>query len=164
MQHRTCVRGFTLIELIIVMVIFAILVAGALLVDITGGVTAYNDAQQIATAIRYAQSLSMTHDANYTVTMSSVSSVWQYQILLSGVAQINPTTGSTAPVVISSTLAFSSAISSGSLSFDGRGVPYGNSNTPLSSAATVTLTFSGEKSQIVQIAPKTGNVQVIAST
>ncbi|MCF6362188.1 MAG: type II secretion system GspH family protein [Gammaproteobacteria bacterium] len=115
MTHQ---RGFTLIEMIAVMVIMATLAVVAI------GSFNPNDYQlsasrdELVAALRYAQSLSLSHTGatNYEVTLTGIG----YSVTQGGAAIAHPVTGASA---YNSSWSNVTLGSSGTVSFDGYGEP-----------------------------------------
>ncbi|MDX1902416.1 MAG: GspH/FimT family pseudopilin [Gammaproteobacteria bacterium] len=156
-MHRKA-AGFTLIELIIVIIIMSILATKAYFNWSSATINLASQANQIAADLRYAQTLSMTTGQRYRfVKMSSTT----YQILNSAGTAIQLTSGGT-------TATLSSGITFGTLTnlpnnlvaFDGKGVPYtdtGSPGTALASTAVINLS-AGSNTTTVSIVPETGRV------
>lgn len=146
--------GFTLVELLIIIAIVGIL--GACIVNInmptTGGIKVSYSANQLATDIRLAQSLAMdlnqrrqvNFSANsYSVTDTSNNPAW----LNSGSIAFDPNISITSSTPVS-------------IIFNGRGIPYTNSTTTLSSTFQVVLKSSAGDQRTINIYPTTGVVGV----
>lgn len=153
-------KGFTLLEMVIVIVIISIISIVSVFYAQTASFSLYDEAQQIANNIRYAQSLAMTSGQRYSWVKTSATS---YQIQNSSGTAILLSGGST-------TANFLAGVSFGTLanlpnnliSFDGRGTPYttaGSPGTPLASNASIALSASGMTSTITIVAG-TGAVSV----
>ena len=153
--------GFTLMELIAVIVVLVVLASAVTLINTDPNLTTYHDADKLAADIRYVQSYSMTHADNYSILISENSGVWQYQLFLDATPLRNPTTGSTDAVTLLSTVTLPSEISAGRITFDGRGVPYGNSDAELTTTAVITLAFENDRDTEVHVTPKVGKVTVV---
>lgn len=153
-------HGFTLIELVVVLILISILAVGVYIAWPTTTINLGAEADQIADDLRYTQSLSMTKGARYRWTKVS-----------STTYQIQDSSGN--PVLLalgSSTATLNSGITFGTFTnlpnnlivFNGQGVPYtdtGSPGTTLASAATITVTASGQ-TKIISITPQTGQVSV----
>ena len=151
--------GFTLIELVLVLIIVGILAAASvkvLLPDNGGGVRVNTTANQVATDIRVAQSIAMALSQHTQVTFSANS----YSVT-------NITNNPATPLWLNSgSIAFNPMISiattspSSTLVFDGFGVPYSNSTTPLTGFFQITLQATTGDRRLIQVTPSTGNVGV----
>lgn len=161
MHSNAQMKGFTLIELIIVIVIVSILAAMPFLNWPSSSISLAGQAQQLANDIRYAQSLAMTKAQRYRLVISTGSN--SYQILNSAGTAILFSSGST-------TVTLNSGISFGTLSnlpnsliaFDGNGIPYtttGSPGTALAADASIPLQSSGNTTTVV-ITPLTGRVNI----
>ena len=168
MHNARMRRGFTLIELIVVMLLVAVLAYVALPRSSQNTVELSGQAEQVARDVRYAQSLSMTRGAalgaqgRYCILFTATG----YQLrnnansyatpCTSAVA--HPATGSSAAIVLSGGTAVSTANLTGNyLEFDTKGQP--SSFTAPASNATITLTASGGPRSVV-VSPVTGKATV----
>lgn len=144
--------GFTLIELVIVIVILAILAVTVSML-FTNVPNLYAQAAMVASDIRYAQSLSLTHGSRYTfVVLSSTSYTIQNS---SGTAITMPSGSSAASLGSGISFGTRSGFAS-TITFDTRGTPYADSSsTPLSTTATIAL-VQGRNTATVTINPETG--------
>ena len=157
-------RGFTLTELIVVLVLAGIILAIVLprfsqnTIELTG------QAEQVARDVRYAQTLSMTRGAalgsqgRYCIFFTATG----YQLRNNAnsyatpctAAVAHPATGSTAAIVLAGSTAVSPANLTGAyIEFDTKGQPT-NFTAPASNA-TITLTATGG-SRTVVVNPVTG--------
>lgn len=152
--------GFTLIELIAVILIISILSAVAMMNWQAGIIDLGGEAKQLAGDIRYTQSLAMTKGQRYYLIKQSATT---YQIMNAAGTAITLETGST-------TMTLNNGITFGTLTnlpnnliaFDGRGTPYTTSSSPgtaLAATATIPL-VSGSSTKTISILPQTGSVTV----
>jgi prepilin-type N-terminal cleavage/methylation domain-containing protein len=153
-------QGFSLFELVIVLVVISILWIFTYfsLQDITNNLE--GQAQQIANDIRYAQSLSMTRGQRYRWVRASATT---YQILNASGSPVTMIKGNTT-VTLNSAISFGTLtnLPSNLIAFDGLGTPYIDTALPgtaLSSTANITLTAGGQTKTII-ISPGTGRVSV----
>src|SRR5712691_1990323 len=139
-------RGFTLRELIIVMVIVGIISAIALTRTGNDPVMLATQVDQLAGDIRYVQALAMTQGQRYIISFPSGTS---YRFLDSaGNPVVHPVSGSNAAITLGAnvTLALQTPTPIGNaLGFDGLGVPYSVTtpatlNGALTQPATINLT------------------------
>jgi len=150
--------AFTIIELIVVMIIMAIL--ATLVVSRWPGtkISLNAQAQQLASDIRYTQTLAMSRGGAYRLNVTASN----YSITtLSGTAVNNPITGS-ATVTLGSGITITISptnLPNNLITFNTAGVPYVDTTetTALSSAAVITLT-SGTNTKTITIQPTTGRV------
>lgn len=153
MPHQ---HGFTLIELILVIIITSILAVGVYISWPAVTIDLEAQAQQIANDIRYAQMLSMSKGERYRfVRISSTS----YQITNgSGSAILLPTGSTAATLYTGITFDAFTQLPNNLIAFDGKGIPYvdtGSPGTALSSTATIPITSNGE-TRTISITPNTG--------
>lgn len=162
MQNRVIYKkhaGFTLTELVIVIIATSVLATTVMMLWPGDVVTVNSQAESLAIDIRYTQLLSMASNTRCRMDLSSSS---QYRILNSaGVATTIPSVGTTA-VVLQNSLSLSST--SPYLIFDARGVPYTSTTstdtgTALASNLAITLTGINGSKQII-VSPETGRVIV----
>lgn len=146
-------RGFTLIELITVIIIASLLAVSAIS---RWSATPFNlsaQAQQMLGDIRYVQTLSMTHGQRYRINFAA-DRYW-FSNLDGTILIPHPASNSTNIMMANGvSLGFSNSL----LVFDGNGTPYSDATLPgtaLAANATVTLS-SGADSRTVQISPETG--------
>jgi len=150
-------QGFTLVEIIIVLVLAAILAIGAMARLPNTTLTLGAQADQLASDIRLTQSMAMTRGQRFRINLNAGT----YQIVAQdGTANVvHPVTGTTGPVSLNSTLTTTNAF----IVFDGKGTPYidaATPGTPLAGlGATITLTTDGQ-ARTVTIQRETGRVQV----
>lgn len=169
MEKQLRSLGFTLIELIVVMVVLGILAAVFVPRSNNPAIILSTQAEQLAGDIRFLQSLAMTqgwsgtaptvrrYRVNFTATSYNFTD-------LSGVAVAHPsgTTGSIAFAGGVSISPFPPAnLPNGLVAFDGLGMPYTNAagTTALASVAAITLVSAGSN-RALQIYPVTGLVRL----
>lgn len=144
-------RGYSLIELVLVILLISIIAATAISLFPGKAVELGAQAQQLAGDIRYVQSLSMTRGARHSIVLQANG----YSIANASGAVAHP--GGSASITLRGiTLTFPSA----SYAFDGKGVPYAGS-TALATDATITLTdTASSQTRSVVITQQTGRVSV----
>lgn len=150
--------GFTLIELTIVIVILAIISTIVIVKWPSSNINLNADAQQLASEIRYTQSLAFSHGVRYRLNLTSTS----YSITdISGNAVVDPVTGSNSTSLSSGNTATWTNLPNDLIAFDSNGNPYTDSGatTLLTSTAVITLT-RGSVSRTISISPETGRVIV----
>lgn len=159
-MHST--YGYTLIELIIVIVILGILAALPFYLLPGTVINIGAQAKQFADDIRYTQSLSMSKAERYRIIKLSNTS---YQILNSSGSSITFPTGSNS-INLNSGLSFGSWTNLGNnlVAFDGKGIPYSDTAIPgtsLAAGTTYSITITGGgNSKIITITPITGSVTI----
>ncbi len=157
-------RGFTLVELTVTLVVVAILAVALLPRSPERQINLSAQADQLASDIRYTQSLAMTHGQRFRINFN-VNPTNTYQIdNLTGVPPvIHPHTGNSGsiPIPIIGTGITLTGATFPFIVFDGRGTPYDNIGTLLAADAVVTLTADGQTTRVL-ISPQTGRVRVTA--
>ena len=151
-------QGFTLIELIMVIIVVAILAIGAMarLPDATLNLSA--QAEQLAGDIRLAQSMAMTRGQRFGIKINA-NPANTYQIVdqNGNGTVVHPVTGNTTAINLASTVATTNAL----IEFDGKGKPYIDvltPATPLAGMAIITLTKNGARTVTVEV--ETGKVSI----
>jgi prepilin-type N-terminal cleavage/methylation domain-containing protein len=152
--------GFTLIELVLVIVIMSFLSVGVYIAWPGSTINLKGQADQIASDIRYAQALSMTKGERYRWVKTSSTT---YQITNSSGTAILLAGGSTT-VTLNSGMAFGSFtdLPNNLVVFGGNGTPYtdtGSPGTALASTAIIPIT-AGSETKNISISPETGRVIV----
>ena len=162
--------GFTLIELIVVMLVLGILAAVFIPRSNNPAIILSTQAEQLAADIRYVQSLAMSQGWSGTAptarrpyllsfNASTYSFVDGY-----GVAIAHPS-GTQGPIAFAGGVSVSPlppSLPNNLLSFDGRGRPYTDFSAvlaPLASMATISL-VGGGAARALQIYPETGLVRL----
>jgi MSHA pilin protein MshC len=149
--------GFTIVELVAIIVLMGVLAFSfmprypGLTIELNG------QAEQLASDIRFAQSLSMTHGARYCIFFNTAQSQYQFRNTNCTTAVVHPATGSTAYITFSNVTMALNNISGTYIEFDTKGKPY--TFTASATNATVTLTSSGD-TRSVSVSPETGRVLV----
>ena len=148
-------RGFTLVELVVVLVLLGI-VAATVGVRMSGSSSNLGaQADQLASDIRYVQSLSMTRGQRHCIAFTVAS----YQITNTNCAAlvVLPTSVNPMPMGSGTTLAFTNAL----ITFDTLGRPFTDAaaTTALAAVSVITLRGGGQNAT-VRITPQTGLVTV----
>jgi prepilin-type N-terminal cleavage/methylation domain-containing protein len=154
-------QGFTLLELMIVIVIMAILAIAPFFNWPGTSLNLEGQAQQLTQDIRYTQALSMSQAQRYRLVITAGTS--SYQILNSSGAAVSFPSGSTT-VTLGSGISFGTFtnLPNSLIVFDGKGIPYTTTGTPgtaLATAATIPLQAGGSTKTVV-VTPLTGRVNV----
>ncbi|MFQ5456224.1 MAG: Tfp pilus assembly protein FimT/FimU [Nitrospirota bacterium] len=159
MKEKTNNTGFTLIELVMIILLFGILSAVAIpqfnLQDTRGGAAG----RRIVSDIRYAQQLSTTTQIVHGVIFTSASYTL-FENDNTGDPAKDPLTGSDFIVNMNGDFAgvtLSSNLTGGIIKFDSIGAPLKNDGSLLSSEKTITVQ-SGTSSSSITIEPNTGKV------
>ena len=152
--------AFTLIELIVVILITTILASIAITQWPGARINLNAQAQQLASDIRYTQTLAMSRATEYTLNVTATT----YSITTGGGAAVNnPITGSaTVTLGTGITITISPTnLPNNLVTFNSLGEPYINTTatTALANAAVITLT-SGGITKTITIQPQTGRVTV----
>ncbi len=158
--RSTTVNGFTLVELVAIIILVALLAFTAIPRLPGPSLDVDSQAEQLAAEIRYTQALSMTRGDRYRINLTSAS----YQITDSGGLnpEVHPGTSSTNPVALDgvSLGGYNPPLTNNYVAFDGRGIPFANvAGTAMTSSASITLAAGGVTRAIV-ISPETGRVAV----
>ncbi len=145
-------HGFTLVELVTVLLIVSVISVTAIVSWPGDGISLSAQADQLLGDIRYAQSMAMHRGQRYRINFAS-DRYW-----------LSDESGATVyahPVVGSANVALGAGMSlsatNTSLIFNTAGVPYSSTSTPLASTAVLTLS-SGSESIAVRVSPETGRV------
>lgn len=153
-------HGFTLLELIIVLIIISTLAVFVMLPFPASTINLAAQTEQVANDIRYTQSLSMTKGERYRFVKTSSTT---YQIVNSSGSPILLARGSnTATLSTGITFGTLTNLPNNLIAFDSKGIPYvdtGSPGTALSSNASIPLTTGSETKTII-ITPETGRVTI----
>jgi type II secretory pathway pseudopilin PulG len=152
--------GFTTLELVVVLLIVGILAASLLPRSTERRISIGAQADQLASDIRYVQSMSMTQGQRYYISLTATT--YAFVAVSGAVAQSHPATGSTTPISLASGVTMTippTNLPNSLIAFDGRGIPYTDSaaTTLLAANAVITLTGAGG-SNTVTVYPQTGEV------
>ncbi len=158
--RRSRQQGFTLIEMVTVLIVISIIGVTAMLRWPAQGINLGAQANQLANDIRYTQSLAMTNGMRYYLVRQTSTT---YQIMNSAGTPVTLAMGNT-------TMTLNSGITFGTLTnlpnnliaFDGKGTPYITASSPgtaLAATATIPL-VSGSNTITISILAGTGRVTV----
>ncbi len=159
-------RGFTLVELTVTLVVVAILAVALVPRSPERQINLSAQADQLASDIRYTQSIAMTQGQRYRINFNVIpagiddpANTYRIATRTSGVVT-HPHTGTSAAIAMGMGITLSSTTDA-FIVFDGRGTPYTDTVFPggtlLAADAVVTLTADGQTQQ-VRISPQTGRV------
>ncbi len=143
--------GFTLLELVAVLLLLAILSTSLFLRWSPGSSTLNAQADQLAAVLRHAQALALTQGRSLTFDVQSTTSY----AITDGTATVTDPHG----VVQSYTLANGVILAGNDLDFDSLGRPIDAGNNLVATALTWTLTGDGASAS-VSVSPLTGFVTV----
>jgi len=150
-------RGFTLVELVVVILLLAILAFTVIPRFSRGTIGLGGKVDQLASDLRYVQSLSMTRGERHCLNVVSSSS---YVIRNNNCtdAVIHPATGSSNPITVSDVSITATNLSvTDKIEFDGKGRP--TTFTPSSCDTVISVIGDGE-TRTVSLCPETGRVAV----
>jgi prepilin-type N-terminal cleavage/methylation domain-containing protein len=154
-------RGFTLIELSIVMVLMAIVVMVAMVIWPTKAVNVDQYAERLAADLRYAQHLAQTTNQRLRFNFAAGS----YSLTLTdGTTAVKLASGNTNSVTLPTGMTITlppTNLPSNYVVFDAMGRPYTTNVLPgtlLTSVATITIT-QNSLTDTVTIQPRTGKIQ-----
>ena len=149
-------KGFTIIELVIVIMIVGILSVSLVFNNSQKALKTASQSEILASNVRYAQTLSMTKGSRYYLEKTSATS---YQVKsAAGTPVTLPAGGTTTTLSGGSTFSAFSNFPNNLVAFDGKGTPYtdtGSPGTPLSTTASISIT-DGSSTSTVYISPQTG--------
>jgi prepilin-type N-terminal cleavage/methylation domain-containing protein len=166
-QAESVNRGITLVELVVVLLLVAILAFAVSPRFSENTLELSSQAEQVATDIRYAQTLSMTRGAalgsqgRYCIFFTATG--YQYRNNANSyatpctVAVAHPATGSSTAIVLAGTAVSTANLTGNYLEFDTKGQP--TSLAAPASDATITLTATGGPRAVV-VSPITGRARV----
>jgi len=160
-------RGFTLVELVVVLLLVAILAFFVAPRLSQNTVELSSQAEQVATDVRYAQTLSMTRGAalgsqgRYCIFFTATGYQFRHNnnsyATPCTTAVVHPATGSATAIVLSGTAVAIANLTGNYIEFDTKGQP--TSFIAPAGDATVTLNATGGPRKVV-ISPVTGKATV----
>jgi len=152
-------NGFTILEIVIVIIIVGILSVFASSRWGSTSLSTDGQGEQIANDIRYAQALAMTRNDRYRFVRTSATT---YQVLNSAGTAISLAGGTTTTLGTGISFGAFTNLPSNLVAFDGKGAPYtttGSPGTALAATGSIPVT-SGGNTSTVTITPQTGRVTV----
>lgn len=152
-----CARGFTYIELLIVLIVLGIVSVAVMPRTPSLGVEAGPEVEQLAADLRYTQMRAMNDGVRYC--MSFVGNTYTLSTVVSGcTAPLVSAGGLQSPVTLRDAQLSATGLPANVLVFDGMGTPYGSaasSASPLTAPVVLTVTVAGV-SRTVSVTPVTG--------
>ena len=146
-------HGFSILELVIILLLVSILSVYVIFNWPNTVINLNGQAQQLANDLRYTQALAMNNGQRFKLVVTGNT----YQIQNNSGTPITLAQGSTT-VSLGSGITFGSLTTS-TLIYDGKGIPYDSSGTALSSDANFPLISSGQTTTVV-VTQTTGRVIV----
>jgi type II secretory pathway pseudopilin PulG len=160
MTRMVAESGFTLIELVSIIVILSILSVTAFFAWPGTSINLGAEAQQVANDLRYTQALAMTKGQRYRFVITSSTT---YQIANSSGTAILNARGTTSTTLFTG-LSFGTLtnLPNSLVVFNGNGIPYtttGSPGTALAATASIPIT-GGSSTKTITITPSTGRILV----
>lgn len=158
-EYRLTQSGFTMIELVVVTLIVSIIAV----FSVSRWSATINPnalAEQLASDIRYTQSLAMTHGQRYRLNLTAPNT---YSITTTGGTAVpNSVTGTNTVTLTGITFGAFGNLPNNLIAFDGQGIPYTDSGatTTLNATATIPVSTGGAVTRTIQISPTTGRVTI----
>ncbi len=150
-------KGFTLIELVVAIIILIIIASAAMLIKRpSSGVALDIKAEQLASDIRYVQSLSMAMNKRYRIYFYAN----DYSIKDNNdVSATHPATHTTNNIALGNNITFTKPPTPNCIAFDGKGAPRDCSTGSLLGDSSVSLADS-TKTATITILQTTGYVAI----
>jgi MSHA pilin protein MshC len=165
MENQLRSHGFTLVELIVVMLVLGILAAVFIPRSNNPAIVVSTQAEQVAADIRYVQSLAMTQGRRYRINFITATTYNFTDITGSSTTSPHPS-GTPFPILLATGVTLSPqlplvTIFPSQIAFDGLGIPYTDQPATIKLASTATISMaSGGSTLTVRIFPETGLVRV----
>jgi MSHA pilin protein MshC len=157
--------GFTLIEMVMVLILIGVL--AVVLVPRApskGALTFAGQAQQLASDIRYVQTLSMTRGQRYCLNLTGTGYRMTTSNCSTSVGVEHPT-GAVFPITLEGVTLSWTNLPGALITFTGKGIPYTDVAASTALAANAVITLSGDGGTgYVCVTPATGRVFVDTNT
>lgn len=150
--------GFSLVELVVIVLLLGILAAAVVPRFSSPPVTVGASADQMAADIRYVQALSMTRGARYCFYLGTLTNGTSYALRTGSscaTTVTHPATGSSSPVSLGDITYSAVNLSTVYIEFDTKGQP--TTISPSTGSAQITLSGGGE-TRVVAVTGVTGRV------
>lgn len=157
--------GFSLVEFVMVIVLAAILIATFFpRAPTKGSLTIAGQAQQLASDIRYVQTLSMTRGQRYCLNLTSTGYSMTMTNCSTSVGVEHPT-GVAFPITLEGVTLSWTNLPGNLVTFKGKGEPYTDAAAATALAANAVITLAGDGGpRYVCVSPVTGRVFVDTNT
>ena len=161
MRHGEHTEGFTLVEMIIVLILIGIIAVVTIpRAPSRGSLTIDGQANQLASDIRYVQTLSMTRGQRYCLNLAAGSySMTTASSTCTSSAGVEHPAGLGFPITLEGVTLGWTNLPNNYVIFSGQGVPFSAAATALGNDAVITLSGDGGP-KTVTISPVTGRVVV----
>jgi prepilin-type N-terminal cleavage/methylation domain-containing protein len=157
--------GFTLIEMVMVLILIGVLaVVFVPRAPSKGSLTFAGQAQQLASDIRYVQTLSMTRGQRYCLNLTSAGYSMTISNCSTSVGVEHPA-GATFPITLDGVTLSWTNLPGSLVTFTGKGEPYTDSAATTALAINAVITLNGDGGPgYVCVTPATGRVFVDTNT
>jgi prepilin-type N-terminal cleavage/methylation domain-containing protein len=157
--------GFTLIEMVVMLILIGILaVVFVPRAPSKGSLTFAGQAQQLASDIRYVQTLSMTRGQRHCLNLTGNGYRMTTSNCSTSVGVEHPT-GAVFPITLEGVTLSWSGLPGGLVTFTGKGEPYTDAAATTALATNAVITLNGDGgTRYVCVSPVTGRVFVDTNT